>query len=120
MTIHTKRIYDDVSRDDGARVLVDRLWPRGVSKEDAQLDHWLKEIAPSHDLRKQFHGQSGRWQEFVDAYRKELDDPSGEAAEQLELIETLAEEGDVTLLYAAKDREKNNAEALKTILRERA
>lgn len=119
MTIHTKRIYDEPAQDDGARVLVDRLWPRGISKQDAGLDHWLKEIAPSHDLRKRFHGRPESWTEFVDAYRAELSDPSEEAADQLELLESLAEEGDVTLLYAAKDRDKNNAEALKKILLDR-
>ncbi len=118
MSVKTRRIYDDPSSDDGARVLVDRLWPRGISKEDARLDHWLKEIAPSHELRKRYHGDKAGHEDFVEAYRRELKDPSDAAAEQLELLRELAEEGDVTLLYAAKDREKNNAEALKRILSE--
>ncbi|TGY90217.1 DUF488 family protein [Marinicauda algicola] len=119
MTLTTKRIYDEASEEDGTRVLVDRLWPRGIKKEDARIDYWLKELAPSHDLRKRYHGSGEDFEDFVEAYRAELDEPSEEAEEALETLKDLARDGDVTLLYAAKDREKNNAEALKRILAER-
>ena len=107
-----KRIYDPVSRDDGKRILVDRLWPRGVKKDKASIDEWLKDIAPSHELRKWFSHDLSKWHEFKDRYRKELKN-------KLEFIERLREEtqrGKVTLLFSAKDVEHNNAVVLKEIL----
>lgn len=108
MDIRTKRIYDDPSPDDGTRVLVDRLWPRGVSKEDAALDEWLKTVAPSDELREWFDHDSDRWDEFVSRYHEELEANAAEIAR----LRSMATEGTVTLLYAAKDTDHNNAVAL--------
>ena len=106
-----KRIYDPAAADDGFRVLVDRLWPRGISKQKARIDAWLKEIAPSDALRKQFHGQADTWKEFVAAYARELkDEPAKSAAARLR---DKAKQEPVTLLYAARDETHNNAVALK-------
>lgn len=112
--IHTKRIYEDSTEGDGYRVLVDRLWPRGVSKEDAKLDKWLKEIAPSTELRKWFNHESAKFDEFKVRYRAEL-------ADEKELIEYLAEKSNtqpVTLLYAARDQDYNHANVLRNFLKE--
>jgi uncharacterized protein YeaO (DUF488 family) len=106
-----KRIYEPASADDGFRVLVDRLWPRGISKEKAHIDAWLKEIAPSDALRKQFHGQAESWKEFVAAYGRELKEEPAKAA-AAELHERAKHER-VTLLYAARDENHNNAVVLK-------
>ena len=106
-----KRIYEPAAADDGYRVLVDRLWPRGVSKQKAHIDAWLKEIAPSDALRKQFHGHADTWKEFVAAYARELkDEPAKSAAAELR---DKAKHEPVTLLYAARDGDHNNAVALK-------
>ena len=106
-----KRIYEPAAADDGYRVLVDRLWPRGVSKQKAHIDAWLKEIAPSDALRKQFHGQADTWKEFVAAYARELKaEPAKSAAAELC---KRAKREPVTLLYAARDENHNNAVALK-------
>ena len=106
-----KRIYEPAAADDGYRVLVDRLWPRGVSKQKAHIDAWLKEIAPSDALRKQFHGQADTWKEFVAAYARELkDEPAKSAVAELR---DKAKHEPVTLLYAARDEDHNNAVALK-------
>jgi len=115
MSIRTKRVYDDPEPADGIRVLVDRLWPRGVSKEEAQLDEWIREIAPSNELRKWFDHDSDRWTLFRTAYRAELDARSEPVNRLLEL----AESGTLTLLYAAADREHNNAVVLREYLLER-
>ncbi|SEG15588.1 DUF488 domain-containing protein [Bosea lathyri] len=104
-----KRVYDPAQENDGLRVLVDRLWPRGIARD--RVDLWLKDIAPSDMLRKRFHGQPDHWDEFLAAYYAEL---KGAAA--LAAVRTLFEhsrEGPVTLLYAARDAEHNNAVALK-------
>lgn len=116
MDIRLKRVYDPPAKIDGYRVLVDRLWPRGVKKEDAALDAWPKEIAPSDELRKKFHGHPEKWSAFRDAYWKELDNNS-EAVERL--IEK-AKDGRVTLIYATKDEERNNAVVLKEYLEAQA
>ncbi len=116
MPIHTKRIYDEPSGDDGTRVLVDRLWPRGVSKEAARLDEWARDVAPSDALRKEFHGHPDCWNEFRQRYRAELDGRP-EAAETLERLRALGRDGTLTLLYAAKDEARNNAVALAEMLR---
>jgi uncharacterized protein YeaO (DUF488 family) len=106
-----KRIYEPASADDGVRVLVDRLWPRGVSKQKAHIDAWLKEIAPSDALRKQFHGEVDTWKEFVAAYARELkEEPAKTAVAQLR---EKAKHEPVTLLYAARNEEHNNAVALR-------
>jgi uncharacterized protein YeaO (DUF488 family) len=109
-----KRVYTPASDEDGLRVLVDRLWPRGVKRETAQIDLWAKDVAPSDALRRQFHGHPERWDKFVAAYGKELArEPAASAARDL-----LArrKRDAVTLLYAARDEEHNNAVALKTWL----
>ena len=112
--LRVKRIYEPASADDGYRVLVDRLWPRGISKEKAHLDAWFKEVAPSDGLRKQFHGQAETWKEFVAAYARELkEERARSAAAQLR---ERAKHEPVTLLYAARDENHNNAVALKELL----
>jgi uncharacterized protein YeaO (DUF488 family) len=108
MDIRVKRIYEAPSRDDGERVLVDRVWPRGVSKEEADLALWLKDIAPSTALRKWFGHDPARWDEFQKRYREELDADQS-AVDQLR---GLLKKGRVTLLYGARDTEHNQAVAL--------
>ena len=108
-----KRIYEAPEKSDGFRVLVDRLWPRGVSKERAHLDLWLKDIAPSDALRKWFGHDPKRWAEFATKYRKELRRKK-ETVRQLKQLE--AEHGTVTLLYSAHDEEHNQAVALREYL----
>lgn len=102
MAFHTKRIHEDAAPDDGQRVLVDRLWPRGVSKARAALDAWPKEVTPSNGLRKAVHAGEITWEQFDTSYRAELAD-SPEAQEMLETLRLQAEEGHVTLLTAVKD-----------------
>jgi uncharacterized protein YeaO (DUF488 family) len=114
--IRVRRVYDPAEADDGARYLVDRLWPRGVRKEEAELDGWLKDVAPSHDLRKRFHGHPEKWEAFVTAYHEELDAGS----EGLDTLREAARRGTVTLLYASRDPEHNNALALKAYLEKHA
>ncbi len=105
MTISLKRVYDAPAAEDGYRVLVDRLWPRGFTKERAQLDEWAKEIAPSNELRKWIHADMSKWAEFRKKYFKEL------AAHDAELRGLLkrSRHGRVTLLYAAADSQRNHA-----------
>ncbi|MCC7266470.1 MAG: DUF488 family protein [Caulobacteraceae bacterium] len=118
MSFHIKRVYEPPADDDGQRVLVDRLWPRGVSKANAGVDLWLKAVAPSDDLRRQVHGGAISWPDFAAAYRRELAEaPARDAA--AELLE-LGRKGRVTLLYAAKDEAQNNARALADWLATRA
>ena len=112
MSIHIKRAYEPPSPADGARILVDRLWPRGISKEKLKLEAWMKDLAPSNDLRKRFHHDASKWDEFQKYYFEELDG-------QPELIAELrkrARRGAVTLIYAARDETHNNAAALKAYL----
>ncbi len=109
-----KRIYDPAAPEDGKRYLADRLWPRGIGKETARLDGWLKDLAPSPDLRAWFGHDPLRWEEFKRRYREELAAP--EAAAQLDRLRAEAGEGRVTLLFAAADRERNNAACLKEVL----
>lgn len=104
-------MYDHPSDADGTRILIDRLWPRGLSKKDAQVDRWLKEVAPSTELRKWFGHDPEKWAEFKKRYRVELEDNPALA----ELIE-VAREGDITLVYAAKDQMHNHAVVLEEIL----
>lgn len=103
-----KRVYDPPSADDGARVLVDRIWPRGVSRDEAQLAAWLKDLAPTTALRQWFGHDPARFEEFQSRYRAELE----QKGEGLEKLRALAESGKVTLLYGAKDEVHNNAVVL--------
>ncbi|HEY8490603.1 MAG TPA: DUF488 family protein [Dehalococcoidia bacterium] len=116
--IRVKRAYDPPAAEDGRRVLVDRLWPRGLSKEAARLDAWLRDAAPSDGLRRWFGHRPERWEEFRRRYREELAGPEAQAA--LRELAAWARDGDVTLLFAAKDPERNNAVVLREVLRELA
>lgn len=107
-----KRAYEAPARDDGTRILVDRLWPRGLNKEAAALDHWMKEIAPSTELRKWFHRDPERWSEFRRRYAKELESQAG----HLDEVRKLARRGPVTLVYAARDQQRNHAAVLRDVL----
>ncbi len=113
MKILVKRIYEPPAKSDGFRVLVDRLWPRGISKEKARIDYWFKEIAPSDGLRKSFAHEVGKWEDFRKSYAREIDSTGRDRA--LEILK-LAEKSDITLLFAARDVEHNNAVVLKEYL----
>ncbi len=115
MTISIKRVYDAPSPDDGYRVLVDRLWPRGLTKERAAADVWLRDIGPSNDLRKWYGHDVARWPEFRERYRAEL---ASRPAPLQELRAIASEHGTVTLLYGAKDEEHNQAVVLAEVLAE--
>jgi uncharacterized protein YeaO (DUF488 family) len=110
--IHLKRVYEEPTAADGRRVLVERLWPRGLSKDRAKVDVWLKAIAPSAELRKWFDHDLEKWVEFCERYHSELE----KNASALEELERLIAEGDVTLVYAARDEQHNGALALKDFL----
>lgn len=113
--IKLKRIYQEAEKTDGYRILVDRIWPRGISKERAQLDLWLKEVAPSTELRKWFNHDASKFSEFKTRYFVEL--AEGKAANALsQLKEIVAAQDTVTLLYGAKDQVDNQAVVLKEIL----
>lgn len=114
-TFGIKRIYDPPADDDGCRVLVDRLWPRGMSRDNAAIDVWLKDVAPSTGLRKDFNHRPGRFVEFSERYRVELD--SNPAVETL--LELAAGHPRITLLYAARNTEANHALVLLDYLRGR-
>ncbi len=106
--IKIKRVYSSPSEEDGERILVDRLWPRGIKKEDIHMKAWLKDVAPSTDLRKWFHHDPSKWEEFKKKYYEQLDhNPSA-----WEPILDAARKHTITLLYAAKDTEHNEAQAL--------
>lgn len=112
--IKIKRVYDTVSIDDGKRFLIVRLWPRGIKKEKAAIDEWLKDIAPSDELRKWFSHDPKKWPEFRSRYKKELKGKE-------EITEKLRKEGKrgkITLLFSAKDAEHNNAVVLKEVIGE--
>ena len=113
--IAVKRIYSPPAASDGARVLVDRLWPRGVKKEDAHLDAWLRDVAPSDQLRKWFHERPEEWPNFRRRYLKELGQPDASQALQ-QLYGFAARSRRVTLLFASKNIERNNATVLKDLL----
>ena len=106
-----KRAYDPPSDEDGERILVDRLWPRGLAKDEARLSSWLKEVAPSPELRKWYGHDPARWEEFRKRYAMELRDPGKRAL--LESIAWKSRRGVVTLVYGARDRERNHAVVLK-------
>lgn len=112
--IRLKRVYEAAARSDGLRILVDRLWPRGVSKEAAGVELWLKELAPSTELRKWFDHAPERWEEFVRRYWRELEGKG----DLLALLKHRASEGVVTFVYAARNEEQNHAVALKRFLEE--
>jgi uncharacterized protein YeaO (DUF488 family) len=114
MDVRAKRIYDERAADDGHRVLIDHVWPRGVSRERAALDEWARELAPSDDLRKWFDHVPERFEEFRARYRDELAGRSGRVDE----LRERAASGRVTILYAARDRDHNNAVVLTELLRE--
>jgi uncharacterized protein YeaO (DUF488 family) len=115
MKIATKRVYDEPSRTDGARVLVDRLWPRGVSKEAAHLTEWLKDLAPSNELRQWYHTRPTQWLAFRKKYLEELRAPEANAA--LERLYELADSrAKVTLLFGSRMLDRNNATVLKELL----
>ena len=107
-----KRVYEDASQDDGYRILVDRIWPRGISKERAKLDEWVKIIAPSTELRKWFDHQAERFEEFTKRYKTEL----LQQKEELDRIKKIAAKKQVTLVYSAKGTEMNQAVVLRDVL----
>jgi uncharacterized protein YeaO (DUF488 family) len=114
--IRLKRAYEKPSREDGFRILVERLWPRGLTKDEVPLDLWLKEIAPSAGLRQWFGHDPQKWPEFCRRYRAEL---AGQAA-AVQLLREKVKQGAVTLIYGSKDQEHNAAVALKQFLEGRA
>ncbi len=116
--VKLKRAYEPAARSDGHRVLVERLWPRGVRKQDLALDAWEKRVAPSTELRKWFAHDPERWAEFKHRYREELKDEA--AAQALRELAQRAADGTVTLVYSSHDSEHNNAVALKAELERRA
>ncbi len=113
--IRVKRVYDQHDKNDGLRILVDRLWPRGLSKDKARIDLWLKDIAPSDALRKWFGHEPKRWPAFKERYFKEFE----KKLEQVTLIVQKVKGGRVTLLYGTKEERFNNAVALKEYLETR-
>jgi uncharacterized protein YeaO (DUF488 family) len=114
MPVSIKRAYDKPSRSDGARVLVDRLWPSGIKKEAARIDHWLKDLAPSDGLRKWYHS-SDDWTGFKKRYYKELAEPEASAALST-LYDLIDRSRQITLIYSSSNTERNNAVALKELL----
>jgi len=115
MNLVVKRVYERVSPSDGVRVLVDRLWPRGLKKEDAAIKFWLRDLAPSDELRKWFHANLEAWPMFRKRYLKELANEKASAA--VEKLHHLVEgKRRVTLLYASRNEERNNATVLKELL----
>ena len=110
--VRLKRAYEPASPDDGVRVLVDRLWPRGVGKAGAAVARWMKEIAPSSELRKWFGHDPERWQEFRCRYRGEL----RQHPDQLDELRELARQGTVTLVFVARDQRHNDAVVLREVL----
>ncbi len=114
--IRIQRIYDEDRAGGGTRVLVDRVWPRGISKDDADLDYWYKDLAPSSELRKWFGHDPGLWAAFKQKYRKEL--RNGDKREQLAELAAMARSGRLILLYGAKDEKHNQAVVLREVLEE--
>ncbi|MGW7243368.1 DUF488 domain-containing protein [Streptomyces sp. NPDC054804] len=114
MSVRVRRIYEPPEPQDGVRVLVDRLWPRGVSKADAQVDEWPKGLTPSNELRRWFHSSEGSYDEFTGRYEAELAAP--EAAELLEGLRESARKGQVTLLTASKTPQESHATVLARLL----
>ncbi len=115
--IAIKRAYEPLSRDDGTRILVDRLWPRGLKKEQLHVEKWLRELGPSNELRRFFGHDPQRWQEFRRRYRAELKWP--QVKPLLDELLEVARDGKLTLVYSAKDEAHNQAVVIKEILEER-
>jgi uncharacterized protein YeaO (DUF488 family) len=107
--LKVKRVYEEPSKEDGFRILLERLWPRGMSKDRAAVDLWLKEVAPSPELRKWFAHDPAKWEEFRRRYKKELE----KKTDEIHLLLNKSQEGTVTLVYAAHDQEHNSALLLK-------
>lgn len=107
-----KRVYDEYSENDGYRILIDRLWPRGISKENAHLDEWMKTVSPSDELRKWFNHEPEKFNVFSEKYIEELKDKN----EEINHLLALSKKGKITMLYAAKDKSYNNAVVLLNIL----
>ena len=112
MTIKLKRAYEKPSPDDGLRILVERLWPRGLTKEKAKIGLWLKDVAPSPELRKWFGHDPARWNGFQERYRAELE----QKPDLIDLLRQKAKEGPVTFVFAARDEDRNSAVVLKQFL----
>lgn len=112
MVIQIKRVYENSEPSEGKRILIDRLWPRGLTKEKAKVELWIKDIAPSTELRKWFNHEPAKWPEFQKRYRRELDDNQ----EAVSKLRKEAKEGSVTLVYGAKDQLHNDAVVLKAYL----
>ncbi len=110
--VHIKRVYEPPAKADGYRVLVDRLWPRGLTKDKARVDLWLKDVAPSNELRKWFHHEAANWTEFRRRYERELRDNP----EALQQLRDAVREHATTLVYGAKDEEHNQAVVLRDLL----
>lgn len=113
-TVRVKRAYDEPAPDDGMRILIDRLWPRGISKERARIDLWLKEVAPSQELRAWFGHDPEKFAEFRQRYEAEL--ASGQAYKALTTLRDLARRGPITLVFAARDAEHANVRVLQDLL----
>jgi uncharacterized protein YeaO (DUF488 family) len=116
LDVRTKRVYEPAESADGYRVLVDRLWPRGVSRDRARFDEWARELAPSDELRRSYAHDPDRFEQFSTRYREELSSHSA----RLDELRARAAKEPLTLLYAARDRERNNAAVLAEVLREGA
>ncbi len=116
--VKLKRVYEEPEKDDGTRILVERLWPRGFTKERAAVDLWLKEVAPSPELRKWFGHDPAKWEQFRERYLSELE--QDQAQEGVATILEKAGKGDITLVYAARDEQHNAAVVLQEYLRRHA
>ena len=116
MTLRVKRVYEEPETSDGERILVDRIWPRGISKDKARLSDWRKDLAPSNDLRRWFGHDPERWEEFRGRYRAELEE-AGKMGDLRDIAERAREEN-VTLHFGAKDTKHNNARALEAFVEE--
>ena len=117
MPLKIKRIYEPAEPSDGIRILVDRLWPRGISKGRARIDEWMKEIAPSTELRTWYHHDPARWEEFLGRYKEELATP--ECEELLARLGSASAHQTVTLLFSSREEQRNNAVALQLMLKAR-
>lgn len=115
MNVQIKRVYEEPNAEDGRRILVDRLWPRGLTKEKARVDLWLKDVAPSTNLRKWFAHDPAKWTEFQARYREELKNDK----EQVALLKREAAKGTTTLVYGARDEQHNEAVVLQRLLNAR-
>jgi uncharacterized protein YeaO (DUF488 family) len=118
MAIAIKRVYEPASSKDGARVLVDRLWPRGLTKQAAAIDEWLRDLAPSNELRRWYHAHPEAWENFRKKYLEELTSPQSQSALR-RLYELAHERSSLTLLFASKNETTNNAVVLKELLEQK-